>query len=299
VNGPTTLPRAVALTGALTASAPVATEVERLDVLERLERGLAAVATAGSRLRVDGFMLRSTLGLHRHPAGTEPFRWCPKTARRPLGLAAVRACLCGLHRAPGPAVAEAIAQTLGDTREGSTREGSLAGWLAAAPGAARAAAQAEAVTWATQLLGALNWSDLRPRPRVGGRDDWWSSPTSPVVLRGRAEARVALTTPTGHRATALFCMLAGHPDRPGRAELGLTGLAGVLAAPESLRPARVMGYWPECGRVVVLDLDYRALATAAGNVVAAVSARSRPDRRTPPPPVGSGQTWRPAPTSGT
>jgi hypothetical protein len=273
------LPRARTLTDALLSPAGPAPAPAALDALRaRLAAGLAAVGPAsGPVLRIDAFALRTATGADAGAAG-RPFRWTPRTARRTLGVAAVRHCLVGGGRTPAEAVAASAARLVEDARHGLARRGTPAAWLASLPGGARAQVLAEATTWATHLYEAVEWHRLARPPAVGAPDRWWDCPGPvAVALRGRADARFPL--PGG--GEALLTMVAGRPGPSGRVELGLAALVDVVARPTARPPSRVVGWWPECGRALVLAVDLGLLSETAGSVTEAVR-RAAGDRRPGP-----------------
>lgn len=278
---PMRLPRARSLTDALTAPsvgpAPALDPVLRSSLSDGLAR-LEPRLPAGRRLRVDEYLLSTAdpggLSSPGSPS-TEPFRWSARTARRSVGLAAVRACYHGIHRTPAEAVAGVLERLAEDAGGSTGRGGSLGRWLAGLPSGARAAVQAEAVTWATRLHIALDWGSLPPGTVVGGRDEWWDCPSARRIgLRGRAEVRTSTTLDgaAGPHRPVLFCLRPGVPGPTGRTELALPALVAALASPAGAPPARVVGWWPACGRTIVLEVDEDVLARAAASVVGAVGA---------------------------
>jgi hypothetical protein len=280
---PTRLPKARALTETLVA--PPAVDLD--EVTEELYRQLAQALTvaaaklpAGAAVRVDGYFFRTALTAPEQLSHPDPFEWSPRTARRLLGLAAVRACVCGSERTPADAVEHVVAAAIEDARRGSQRSGSLASWLLDLATGGRAVVRAEAVTWATQLLAALEWRSLGATPIVGS-DQWWDGPPGcRVALRGRSEVR-AQTVPTvrtpgpsrpGPTAPALFAMLGGRPSPVAALELGLAALASFMARPKEPSPARVVGWWPQCGRAMVLPVDAPTLRNTTDAVVSAITS---------------------------
>ncbi|HLN17868.1 MAG TPA: hypothetical protein VK277_14090 [Acidimicrobiales bacterium] len=277
---PLVLPRAGALTGTLVAPADdLVDPAERRAVVGRLEQGLAQLAPAlegRHDLRIDRYVLASGAA----EADDAPFQWSPRTARRLLGLDAVRACARGRCRTPAEAVAATIDQAVRDASEGRARPRSPDGWLAAAGPGVRAVARAEAVTWATQLWTTLDWRRFAGPPSIG-RDEWWRARAVPgLALQGRAEVRALTAAPGGGepdesaslRPSALLTLLAGTPGPTARVELGLPALVDVLAHPARPTPARVVGWWPACGRAVLLPVDRGALEDTVDAVLGAAGA---------------------------
>jgi hypothetical protein len=270
------LPRSRCLTDALLAPCDRAPTAAALEVLRaRLRDGIGAAAS-GPPLRIDGYRLR-TAGRGAGtslPAPDRPFAWSPRTARRSVAIAAVRHGL-EVGRSPAASVAETVARMVDEGRAGRGRRGSPAAWLATLGDGARAQVLAEATTWATHLYEALEWGRLGRSAVVGGADRWWDCPTARVALRGRADVRV-------ERPSSGPALLTVNPGRPGptsRVELALAALVDVVSRPACPPPSRVVGWWPECGRALVLAVDLPLLAESARSVVTAVLLTGKPDPR--------------------
>jgi len=279
---PTRLPKARALTEALVAPPSIDLGESPQELYQQLAQALTAAGRqlpAGRAVRVDGYFLRTALTAPEQLSQPDPFGWSPRTARRLLGLAAVRACVGGTERTPADAVAHVVSAAVDDARRGSQRTGSLADWLLGLPVGGRAVVRAEAVTWATQLLSALEWRILAPGPIVGS-DQWWDGPPGcRVAVRGRSEVRTltlgdgsAVGSKLGAAPPALFSMLGGRPSPVAALELGLAGLASFMARPKEPVPARVVGWWPQCGRAMVLPVDAPSLRNTADAVVSAITS---------------------------
>lgn len=273
---PTLLPRSRGLTDALAAPAgPPPPPAAVAGLRGALRRDLeVAAAGAGGPVRVAGFALRAGSGVAT--GGDEPFRWTPRRARRALGVPAAGRVVDGRARTPAEAAEAELAAVV--AAGGGARPGSLAAWLAAAPHAVAAIALAEATAWATHVLTAVEWHRVAGA-LVGGPDRWWDLPGPPGVgLRGRADVRLRVPPPRGAGAAGtpagppLSCLslLGGRPGTGSRAELGLAALVEVMRRPEDPVPARVVGWWPECGRALVLPVDMALLAGTAAAAVGAV-----------------------------
>jgi hypothetical protein len=291
----TRLPRAQVLTDVLLTPPGSAPDPDMLsDLRQRLQDDLSSSSTgpSGDRpIRVDAFLLRTVLRSADRPVDGSPFQWSPRTARRSIGIAAVGRCADGHARTPAAAAASTVAQLVEDGRRGHARHGSLAAWLAVLNEGGRAAVLAEAITWATEIFVAIQWGRLERPTIVGGRDRWWDCPGSAeVALRGRADVRVPTTAPQGAvhrtdmtdsdspRASSLFTMVGGRPGSTSRIELGLAALVDVMSRPADPPPARVVGWWPDCGRALVLGVDLpmlRQTATAVTTTVRSVAATHR------------------------
>jgi hypothetical protein len=142
-------------------------------------------------------------------------------------------------------------------------------WYATLPAGGRAVVVAEAVTWATQLLTALDWAGIPRLPVIGGRDDWWQGAGgSALALKGRADVRVLVQR---RLALALVVVGAGRCQPDWRLELGYPGLVAALVRETTSAPCRVVGVWPQSGQIRVLPVDLSMLRATATAVVAAVA----------------------------
>jgi len=257
------------LTGELVAPLPAVDAASWLAALADAKSMLANLAVrrgATGPFRVTDHDVRAALGGEAGDrAGREPFAWSTRTARRSLGLAAVRMLVAGRARSPVEGVQARLAESSLWVREGSSSASQLDRWLAGLPSAALAAVGAEAVTWATRLWCALDWSAFAAPPVIG-RDRWWDSPHSALLaLRGRADVRTArshLVVLSGPRRTSV------------RAELALVILVESLRARGGAVPGRVVGWWPDSGQVVRVDPE-PAVLTLGAEAVALVLAGAR------------------------
>jgi len=231
-----------------------------------------AVRRAGAgRFRVTDHDVRLALA-GRHDDEPAAFAWTARTARRSIGLAAVRLLVGGAARSPAEAVRARLGESVRWVREGNPCATQLDRWVAGLPPAGRAAVGAEAVTWATRLWCALDWDALGPEPVIG-RDRWWDSPHSALLaLRGRADVRTA---------PASLVVLSGPRRESARAELALVTLVDALRGRGPTAPARVVGWWPDSGHLVRVEPE-PAVLTLGAEAVAAVLTDAPPARRTPP-----------------
>ncbi len=224
--------------------------------------GLAVRRAGAGPFRVTDHDVRCALGDGEAGGNDEPFTWSARTARRSVGLAAVRALLAGEARSPLEAVRARLADSERGVRDGGATVSGLDRWVATLPAAGRSAVTAEAATWATRLWCALDWPALGPAPVVG-RDHWWDSPHSALLaLRGRADVRTA---------TAHLVVLSGPRRESVRAELALVTLVEALRARGEPAPGRVVGWWPDSGHVVRLE-PHPTVLTLAADAVALVLA---------------------------
>jgi hypothetical protein len=230
-------------------------------------------AGAGDRLTVDAFFLRPPTA-----GAATPFRWTARTARRTIGLAAARDCPPGSRRSPGDAVVETMAVMAEDGRRGLGRAGGIEQWLAALAPGGTAAVAAEATVWATGLLHAVTWDRIHGAA-VGPADQWWNV-SAGVVLRGRADVRLPVGDGGEGRRTALLTIVGGRPGPASRAALGLPALVAAAGGRQQPMPARVVGWWPECGRALVLPVDAGLLETTVDAVVGAVRVARAASSRT-------------------
>jgi hypothetical protein len=233
--------------------------------------GLAVRRAGAGPFRVTEHDIRVVLGSDAMDTADEAFAWSARTARRSIGLAAVRSLLAGAARTPHDAVRARLADGDRGVREGGRTVSHLDRWVASLPAAGRSAVAAEAVTWATRLWCALDWPAL-DGPLVVGRDHWWDSPHSALLaLRGRADVR------TG---SAHLVVLSGPRRESVRAELALVALVEALRARPEAEPAprRVVGWWPDSGHIVRLE-PHPSVLTLAADAVGLVLA-GRPPTRT-------------------
>jgi hypothetical protein len=294
------LPRARALTEALLESAADASTICDSDtsapaavaaVRQRLERGLRTVAGSDGRaalLRIGHFQIARCIGgVATGIARTDvrmpvsrPFRWTSRAARRPIGLAALRAGLDGRAASPADAVELVMREPGGPHGVGRAGPGSCADWIASVSPPARALVASEATAWTTRLWTAIEWDRLDPEMQVvGGSDRWWRwtdpSSTFRIALRGRADVRLGVRGDPGARdrrpSGAHLLVLDGLPGLATRHAILLSALVDLLSwrrrSGSAPPPARVIGWWPDSGRTWIVPVDARGLGTAADAVV--------------------------------
>lgn len=280
---PLRLPRAAALTDALVDAAQRRPPADTGGTAARIAQGLArAAATAGTAsdrrrrdIRIGAFQVALAAGRAPPPPDDTPFRWSARTARRALGLPAVRACVEGSATSPAEAVAEVVGSL---SRPGGARTGrpaglqvphALARWVRDLPDAARTAVAADATTWATRLWTCVDWWRL-PGARVGEADEWWEgrSGAARVAVRGRADIRWEAGGGAG--GPVHLSMLAGWPSGSSATELALSALVPALR-PGGAVPAAVAGWWPDCGKAWVVAVDAALLDATADAVTDAVT----------------------------
>jgi hypothetical protein len=232
-----------------------------------------AVRRAGARtFRVTDHEVRVALGRPDQKDEERPFEWTARTARRALGLAAVRGLVAGEVRTPADGVRRRLADSVRWVREGYPGVSPLDRWVNGLGPAGRAVVAAESVTWATRLWCALDWSALGALGTVPviGRDHWWDSPHSALLaLRGRADVR----TDRAH-----LVVLSGPRRASVRSELALVTLVDALRAHGAAPPAAVVGWWPDSGHLVriephpgVLTLGCEAIAVVLAGGAAPAS----------------------------
>ena len=289
------LPRAAAVTAAMLAPLtppPEPSELRRLHA--ELGGQLAALAeplTAAGPWRLDG--RRLLLGLSGAAPGFAADRWPGPSARRcrrAIGLAAVQRCWRRQQPHPAAAVASVLADAVTDLA-GAAPAPWWAPWYAGLTSGGRAEVQAQAVTWATALWSAVQWSTLPRATTVGGRGSWWSCPADRrIVLHGRSDMR---TWVEGRPVLVSLCSGAA-PDAHWRQQLAWPALVAAVGTSSTPLPGRVVGIWPASSTVRVLAVDSDLLAAAAAGAVTAAAAwltasvvsppaPPRPVRRRPPP----------------
>jgi hypothetical protein len=260
------------LTGELVAPVPDVDPASWRTALAEAKSMLAdlAVRRAGTGpFRVTDHDVRAVLCGDAGDRSDEPFAWSTRTARRALGLAAVRLLVAGRARSPVEAVEARLDESSSWVRDGSSCASPLDRWLVGISRAGRAAVGAEAVTWATRLWCALDWSAFSPAPVIG-RDRWWDSPHSALLaLRGRADVR----TERSH-----LVVLSGPRRDSVRAELALVTLVESLRARNGSVPGRVVGWWPDSGHLVRVDPEPAVLALGARAVSLVLAGVGAPVR---------------------
>ncbi len=153
--------------------------------------------------------------------------------------------------------------------DGSPWVSQLDRWVAGLSPAGRAAVTADAVTWATRLWCALDWTALPSAPVIG-RDRWWDSPHSALLaLRGRADVR------TGQ---AHLVVLSGPRRESARAELALVTLVEALRGRGAAPPGRVVGWWPDSGHLVRVEPEPAVLTLGAEAVAVVLTGVGTPMR---------------------
>jgi hypothetical protein len=242
-----------------------------LDTAQGIPRRLADLAVrhqVGRARRVTDHDIRTALAAPSQPAPAPatPFAWSSRTARRALGLAAVRSVIDGTARSVIDGVHRAGVSAVRSANEGRGSAASMDRWLSGLPGAALAAVEAEAVTWATRLWCALDWAAFEETPIIG-RDRWWDSPHSSLLaLRSRAEVRSVGRGPGGDPFSVHLVMLGGPRRASIRSELSVVALVEAMRAPGTLPPGRIVGWWPDSGHVVKVEVDRPALEEGVATV---------------------------------
>jgi len=291
----TRLPRADALTDALLGGTSLAdAHTASRETRARLERGLAstlALVTQPRLARIGHHQVTQVIGALMTASPTAlpvteervTFRWSSRTARRPVGLAAVRLGLDGRAATPADAVALVMSDPGGPFGVGRAGPGSCADWLVSLAPAARSIVAAEATSWATRLWTSLDWERLDPRQlSIGGPDRWWrwsgAGPTARLALRGRADVRIRVGASGGVDPPhgAHLVVLDGYPGAATRHGLMLSALVDALLSLRSPKsstvPSRVVGWWPDSGKAWIVSVDAGTLALAADAVVVTAGA---------------------------
>lgn len=233
-----------------------------VDAARRIPRTLADLAVprpGGGSFRLTDHHVRAALAPSNGASNITPFAWSARTARRSLGLAGVRALVSGAARSPVDGVGSAIDGAVRAVRQGEASASPMDRWLDGLPAAGRAAVQADAVTWATRLWCALDWSAFEEPPTIG-RDHWWDSPHSSLLaLRSRAEVRAVARDRAGAAFSVHLVVLGGSRRPTIRSELSVTAMVEALCSPPSLPPGRIVGWWPDSGHLVKVEIDQQTL----------------------------------------
>lgn len=249
--------------------ASVATAVEGMP---RILADLAVPRPGGGSFRLTDHDVRTALALPEQAVDASPFAWSARTARRLLGLSAVRSVVAGETRSPIEGVRAAIADMIRSARQGERPASPLDRWLVGLPAAGQAVVQAEAVTWATRLWCALDWSAFEDPPVIG-RDHWWDSPHSSLLaIRSRAEVRSVGFDAEGNPFSAHLVVLGGPRRASVRSELSVVAMVEAQRATHSRPPGRIIGWWPDSGHVVKVEVD-RAVVVSGVEAVARTLAR--------------------------
>lgn len=269
------------LTGALLEPFGAAALDARASVLEtarQIPRTLADLAVprpGGGSFRLTDHHVRAALAPTDGVTAGTPFAWSARTARRALGLAGLRALVAGAVRSPIDGVTMAIDDAVRAARQGENAASPMDRWLAGLPSASRAAVQAGAVTWATRVWCALDWTAFEEPPTIG-RDHWWDSPHSSfLALRSRAEVRCVARDQSGSPLSVHLVVLGGPRRATIRSELSVAAVVEVLCSRRSLPPGRMVGWWPDSGHHVTVEIDQLALddgITAVARTLASVRA---------------------------
>jgi hypothetical protein len=227
--------------------------------MPRILADLAVPRPGGGSFRLTDHDVRTALALPEQAVDASPFAWSARTARRLLGLSAVRSVVAGETRSPIEGVRAAIADMIRSARQGERPASPLDRWLVGLPAAGQAVVQAEAVTWATRLWCALDWSAFEDPPVIG-RDHWWDSPHSSLLaIRSRAEVRSFGFDQEGRPFSVHLVVLGGHRRDTIKSELSVVALVEALHATPSLPPGRIVGWWPYSGHLVKVEVDHAAV----------------------------------------
>lgn len=266
-----TLPRSRILTDELMRPPPPARPEAEVDAAraylgEHIPPLVAAMSTRGVLTVRDGHITRALTdpAFCTVDGGFEP---SPVTCRRSVGALAVARCARATSRSPSEAVAAVLDDATSSQAATASQLPWWAPWFSTLPDASRAVVRAEAVTWATNLWTALEWSRLPRAVELGGNSLRWSCPwTGRVILRSRPDLRVRVAG----RPVSLV-MAAGSVPGAWRAQLGFPALVAGLAYGADAVPARVVGFWPASGQSRVWEPGADSLREAAEATVSVLS----------------------------
>lgn len=233
-----------------------------------LERRLASLSTGSAvRCRIASRELARPQA-ERHRGA---FRWTARAAGRAIGLSALASVVGDKSPTASPVAAVRVElRRMQDRARDGGEHSSLVGWIARASPGAAAMVAAEATTWCTRLLCGLDWSRIGPRADIG-RDYRWQPSSASFTLTARADVRCR---PGDERAgSSLLVVQTGSPEPASRASLGFIGLVSALDPRLPEAPARVVGWWPDCGRWTAVPVDETTLAEAADRVLETATIR--------------------------
>jgi len=172
----------------------------------------------------------------------------------------------GTTHSPVDGVAFVIDQAIGDVAQGLRPVSSMDEWLANLSAAGRAAVQADAITWCTRLWTSVQFGAFATPPTIG-RDHWWDSPQSSLLaLRSRAEVRSTATGAGGKPVSVHLVVLNGPRRATIQSELSVVALVEALRTSDPLLPGRIVGWWPDSGRFVTLDVVQATLSAGVATV---------------------------------
>jgi len=196
-----------------------------------------------------------------------PFAWRPANARRVIGAAALRR---RAHRgaAVTDAVREEVDELLVRCAAGYARPGSLAHWLGSQRSAVVALVSAEAITWATTALEALE--PTRLEFAVTTSDAFYDVAGARTTLKGR---RDAVLVEGAERVVVR--LRGGQPGRSAGPGLRADLVIDALASPVGLAARRIVGVWPDAGVALSVDGTPDDVAAGARDLVRAAVVRRR------------------------
>ena len=214
-----------------------------LEAARQIPRTLADLAVprpGGGSFRLTDHHVRAALAPPGAATRDTPFAWSARTARRALGLAGLRALVTEAARSPIDGVTMAIDDAVRAARQGDNAASPMDRWLAGLSPASRAAVQAGAVTWATRLWCALDWTAFEELPTIG-RDHWWDSPHSSLLaLRSRAEVRSVARDQAGSPSRSIWSCWGDH-GVPLSDPSSTWPRWSKCCAPRA--PSRLVGWW--------------------------------------------------------
>jgi len=209
----------------------------------------------------------------------EPFSWTPDRARRQVGRQAFQVALAGgmPPAAATAVVVDQMAREAGGERDGWS--GSLPAWLAGLPPGARGVVQAEACSWATELWDLVDWphlqSGLASRGwRVAaqhGKDRWRFRGSPRVTMESQTDIRVVAAPGSAGAGSAAArqlgaIVLVERSYREATAADDLAFAALVSALSRGKVPRKVLGYWPQAGVTLMVDVNRQLLLDAVARL---------------------------------
>lgn len=266
-----TLPRSATLTDVLVSPPGARVDADvlgqaREHLVKELRRATGGVQR-GQVLRIDAYRIHLALTSQRQEVSPDgAFSPSPASCRRAIGSEAVAHCLRDRALAPAQAVARVLERTT-DPRGGGRGSAWWEEWFRSIPPGARAVVQSEAVTWATQLYGALEWSRIERQVRIGCDYRWECPGAKRVTLHAKADVQA-----WAHDRPVLLMMPTGVAGPRWSSTLALAALAAGLVSGADSVPARVVGMWPASGQVRILPVENGTLEEASKSVIQAAWA---------------------------
>jgi hypothetical protein len=232
-------------------------------VTDEQRAGLCGALRSGAgtdRIFVDAWAVE---GSGRRPS---PFRWRPLNARRVVGNAALRRQRLDPRSTITASVRAEVDELVVRCAAGYARPGSLAHWLGTQPTPVIELVLAEAVSWATVALEAIEPAGVEwiPVPT----DAYYDVAGARTTLRGRRDGVVG--DPAGR---VLLRLRGGQPARTAGAGLRADLVVDALSDRLGRAASRIVGLWPEAGVALAVDGSSTDVRAGARDLVLAARVR--------------------------